>query len=126
MNPFVIDGQTYPHIHVVSLKRNFAVLDGPNAGRNLSGTMIRDIIGTYYNYSMEVDGDEKYPAEYDSFYEKISAPVRSHSMTFPYGQSTLTFDAYVSNGSDNLEYMGDHNRWGTLSFNFVAMAPKRR
>lgn len=121
-----MDGVEYPNIHIVSLKRSFSVLDGENAGRVMTGTMERDIIGTYYNYAAQIDADMASRAEYDSFYEAISAPVDSHLLVVPYAQGTLTFQAYVSNGEDNLlsAYDGT-NTWGELSFNFIAMAPQR-
>lgn len=124
--PIAIDGVTYPHIHVVSVKRSFSVLDGQNAGRVMTGKMERDIIGTYYNYSMEIDADDATPSEYDAFYEAISSPDDSHTITVPYAQETKTYEAYVSNGTDELEAMMDaQNRWGNLSFNFIAMSPMR-
>lgn len=127
MIPMTLDGRTYPNIHVVSLKRSFSVLDGENAGRVMTGTMERDIIGTYYNYSCEFDADDADLAEYDDFYERLSAPVDSHDLTFPYGQSILSFRAYVSNGEDELLAMFENsNKWGALSINFVAMDPARR
>lgn len=121
-----LDGKAYPNLHVVSLKRSFSVLDGDNAGRVMTGTMKRDIIGTYYNYSMEIDPVSSDLAEYDEFYEAISSPVDSHVLTVPYAQTTLTFDAYVSNGEDELvsKYNG-RNEWQNLAVNFVAMKPKR-
>lgn len=91
-----LDGKAYPNLHVVSLKRSFSVLDGDNAGRVMTGAMKRDIIGTYYNYSMEIDPVSSDLAEYDEFYEAISAPVDSHVLTVPYAQTTVTFDAYVA------------------------------
>lgn len=125
--PITLDGTTYPHIHVTSIKRNFSVLDGPNAERMMSGEMRRDIIGTYYNYSMSIEADDNYPSEYDAFYEAITAPADSHRIVVPYAQRTLTFRAYVSQGSDELDIMmPSSNRWGGLSFNFVAMEPQRR
>ena len=124
--PITIDGVTYPHIHVISIKRNFQVLDGDNAGRVMSGAMVRDVIGTYYNYSISVDPDGNWPQEYDRLYEVISAPVAYHTIVVPYAQATLTFRAYVTNGSDDLGFMAEtQNRWGNLSFNFIAMAPQR-
>lgn len=121
-----LDGVQYPHIHIVSIKRSFSVLDGENAGRVMTGRMERDIIGTYYNYSAEVDSDEASKEEYDRFYEAISAPVDSHLIVVPYGQTTLTFDAYVSNGEDELlSSYDDDNTWGGLTFNFIAMEPQR-
>lgn len=124
--PIVMDGVTYSTIHVRSIKRNFAVLDGPNATRMQNGSMQRDIIGTFYNYSMEIDADAASRSDYDTFYETISAPVNSHTIVVPYAQTTLTFEAYVANGSDDLKLMEPAaNRWGNLSFNFIAMAPQR-
>lgn len=121
-----LDGKAYPNLHVVSLKRSFSVLDGDNAGRVMTGAMTRDIIGTYYNYSMGIDPVSSDLAEYDEFYEAISAPVDSHVLTVPYAQGTATFDAYVANGEDELvSKHGSRNEWQNLSINFVAMKPKR-
>ena len=121
-----LDGKEYPNLHVVSLKRSFAVLDGDNAGRVMTGAMTRDIIGTYYNYSMEIDPVSSGLSEYDEFYESISAPVDSHVLTVPYAQTTLTFDAYVANGEDELvSKYGSRNDWQNLAINFIAMKPKR-
>lgn len=124
---FSVDGVQYPGVNVLSLKRNFAVLDGPNAGRVMDGSTKRDIIGTYYNYSMTVTSDYSDLEEYDKLYEVISAPEDSHSIVVPYGQGTLEFRAYVANGEDELIHKRDSfNKWNNLSFNFVAMKPQRR
>ena len=123
---FTLDGVEYSKLHVISLKRSFAVLDGENAGRTMDGAMQRDIIGTYYNYSLEIDPAESDPEEYDAFFETISAPVDSHAVSFPYGQSTLSFEAYVSNGEDELwDIFQAKNRWNNLTVNFIAMNPQR-
>ena len=122
-----VDGVEYSKIHVVSLKRSFSVLDGENAGRTMDGAMQRDIIGTYYNYSLEIDPYDSDPAEYDSFWETISSPSDSHTVSFPYGRSTLAFEAYVSNGEDELwDILSGQNRWNNLTVNFIAMDPQRR
>ena len=127
-----LDNVQYPHIHVTSLTRNFTVMDGENAGRVQSLAMVRDVKGTFYNYSIEIDPDMRYKAEYDSFYQVITAPVDSHTLVVPYGQETLTFEAYVTQGSDELilnnpsSYRYGGNAWQALSFNFIAMAPQRR
>lgn len=125
--PITLDGVTYKHIRVMSIKRSFDIYDGVNAGRVQALDMDRDVLGTFYNYACEIDSDDATPAEYDQFYEAISAPVDSHELTIPYAQTTLTFRTYVSNGTDELVAMlDDFNRWGALSFNFIAMAPQRR
>lgn len=125
-NVLIMDGVVYPNVHIVSLKRSFQVLDGENAGRVMTGEMDRDIIGTYYNYACEIDASGADRAEYDRFYEEISAPVDSHEITVPYGQGTMTFKAYVASGDDSLIAIYDDNEWSALSFNFIAMAPQRR
>ena len=39
-------------VSISSYEENFNVLDGSNAGRVMSGRMIRDIIGTYIGHSI--------------------------------------------------------------------------
>lgn len=126
-NVITVDGVAYPHVHVMSLKRSFSVLDGPNAGRVMTYEMIRDVGGTFYNYTLEFDPELSSATEYDTLYEVLSAPVESHSIVVPYGQSTLTFQAYVTSGEDTLAWKdGSVNHWDGLSINFIAMAPQRR
>ena len=53
--PFVLDGVSYKvTVPVGGLKRSFKILDGRNAGRVLSGDMERDVIGTFYNYELQI------------------------------------------------------------------------
>ena len=123
-----VDGREYKDIHIVPpIKRSFQILDGENAGRlATSGKMVRDIIGTFYNYSITINKDKSNVAEYDEFYEAISAPVNSHEIIVPYAQETMTFDAYVTNGTDELTLIDDNgNKWNALQINFIAMNPKR-
>jgi hypothetical protein len=123
----VMDGITYQvRVKIDSLGRSFRIPDGENAGDLLSGRYSRDIIGTYYDYTMEVEPDPRHPQDYDSFFEAISAPVDSHSITVPYGQSTLTYDAMVTEGEDRAgAKFGGVQRWHGLSINFTAIKPKR-
>ena len=125
MAVFTIDGREYPGIVVMALNRNFQVLDGENTGRSQSGLMIRDIIGTYYNYTLELDATEATAEQYDDLYEVLSAPVASHAIVVPYGQTSLAFDAYVTTGDDSLLRMGEVNRWSGISVKFTAMKPAR-
>lgn len=126
---FEIDGLSL-RLWVTAVKRQFKVTDGENSGRVKSLKMYRDIEGTFYNYTLEIDSLRSNKADYDTFYEMISAPVESHRLTFPYAQRTLTFEAYVTSGEDNLKIEktpnGRENRWSGLSINFIAMEPQRR
>lgn len=127
-NVFLLDGKTYD-IEVEELERGFAVTDTEQSGRTTDYAMHRDIIGTFYNYTMKVYPTTDNLESYDEFYEAVSDPnYESHEMTFPYGQETLTFRAYVSQGKDKLRQRRGRNIWGMdgLSLTFTAMEPQRR
>ena len=123
----IIDGVEFTKA-VVTFKRSFQVLDGENAGRTIvNGNMERDVIGTYYNYSATIDSSFMTLEEYDELYEIISAPDDFHTLKVPYGQGFIEYQAYITNGSDELQLIKDDKRyWNKLSFNFIAKSPKRR
>ena len=125
-----IDGVSL-RLFVTDIKRKFAVTDSANSGRVQSYRMHRDIIGTFYNYSMAVEPDKNYPDDYDTFYDIISSPEESHVMVFPYGQETLEMEVYITQGEDSVRIdtsavAGKKNRWSGLSIECTAMEPKRR
>ena len=129
MGIFSIDGKEYNvTVPAGGIQRSFSVLDTDKSGRSQSGDMVRDIIGTYYNYSIEINTKMLKYDEYDKLYEVISAPVEYHMLTVPYGQETLTFKAYVTSGSDSFDVKGKDGkiRWKGLKLNFIAMSPQRR
>ena len=123
----LMDGTTYRlNVRYETLGRSFRLSEGQNAGGMLSGDYTRDLVGTYYDYAMQVEPDPRFPADYDAFFEAISAPIPSHSLTLSYGQSTITFDAMVSEGEDG--YRGEsagRKRWGGLQVQFTAKKPQR-
>lgn len=127
MMTIVMDGVTYRlRVRYETLGRNFHLDDGENADYMLSGLYQRDLLGTYYDYTMEVEPDPRYPEDYDSFFEAISAPVPSHTLTLPYGQSTMTFQAMVTEGSDLYRgQVAGRRRWGGLQVQFTAQKPQR-
>lgn len=127
MTPFMLDGKAYNVIVPADgIKRSARITDGENVGRTLSGFMIRDIIGTYYNYTISIDTLQTEHAEYDALYEAVTAPVDSHVLKVPYGQGTMEFEAYITSVDDTLSTMSDGNRWTGLTLSFVAMEPQRR
>ncbi len=135
---FTIDGVDL-RVMVTGLKRSFAVTDSEHSGRLQNYEMFRDVIGTFYNYTLNVEPDPDYRADYDTFYGIISAPTPFHDVVFPYGQETLAFKAYVTSGDD--DYKGEKryaiygipdspviqtNKYSGLSVQFIAKSPQRR
>lgn len=128
MSCFKVDGIEFTKAVVDKPKRSFQILDGENAGRQiLTAKMERDVLGTFYNYSMNIDSRFMSKEEYDTLYELLSSPVDSHQIEVPYGQDTLVFEAYVTNGTDEMIGIRNNaNNWANLSINFIAMEPQRR
>lgn len=123
---FKIDGRAYD-VRIMSLKRSFEVLDGENTGRTISdGTMYRDVIGTYYNYELEIDTSKLSRSEYDELWQIVSSPDDSHRVTLPYGQGSYTQQMYISSGDDKLDLIENGiSHWSGMKLKFVAMKAAR-
>lgn len=124
---FSVDGRYFNVlIPEDGIERNFAIVDTDDAGRVLTGAMERDIIGTFYNYTIKLVTNLLSFEEYDELYETLSAPVDYHILRVPYAQDTLQFKAYITSGKDVLKRMSAKgNHWQQLSVNFIAMEPER-
>lgn len=126
ITPFLLDGNAY-NVRVQKLTRKFSVQDTNKSGRTQSGGMYRDIIGTFYNYEMviEMRGNDREALE--AMWEIISKPQTSHVCVFPYGQTTLTQNMYVTSGEQELlERTEQGSYWGAITISFIAMTPKVR
>ena len=110
-----MDGVPYRlRVKLGTLRRSFRIEESERSGMVKSGEEFRDIIGTYYDYAMDVEPD---PA----------APVEAHTVTLPYGQETLTYQAMVSAGEDKQrDKVAGVTRWTGLTVTFKAKKPQRR
>lgn len=126
MRTLRVDGLEYRvNLKYATLLRSFQIMEGRNKGDALTGRTIRDIIGTRYDYELAIEQDPEHPEDYDRFYEVITAPVETHVVTFPYGQTTLTYECMIEDGSDT--YMGTYagtELWEGLVIRFTAIEPK--
>lgn len=121
---FMMDGIAYD-VNVLSLQRKFSVMDTEHSGRTQNGEMYRDVIGTFYNYSITIGERFGDKAALEAFWKAISSPTVSHICQFPYGQTTLTQKMYVTGGEQALlRTGGGKNHWGEITVNFIAMAPE--
>ena len=123
---FTIDGVGYPGVGVESLTRSALIKDGQNAGELMSGEYERDLIGTYYHYTLVLSGMEPGSPDYDAMYEVLTAPVNSHQVVMPYGQGTLSFQACMQKAGDARVARTDTEKWwGNLTIQFMAKKPQR-
>ena len=123
---FTVDNVQYNAL-VTSLNRSARIKESKLSGDVKSGRHFRDLVGTYYDYDMEIATDRLSQVEYDSLYEALTAPVESHVVILPYGRTTLQFDAYIQSVDDS--YIADNGAdrlWGNLSVKFYAIKPQRR
>lgn len=122
---FKIDGKGFSGVGVESLKRSFRIPDGTNAGDMLSGDYERDLVGTYYDYDLVITTSDLAVNEYDALFEALSAPVNSHTVEMPYGMTSITFEAMIEGGDDELIPMDDGTWWGNLNVTIRAKKPQK-
>lgn len=122
---FKIDGRGFSGVGVERLKRSFRIPDGTNAGDMLSGDYERDLVGTYYDYDLVITTSDLAVNEYDALFEALSAPVNSHTVEMPYGMTSITFEAMIEGGDDELIPMDDGTWWGNLNVTIRAKKPQR-
>lgn len=120
-----IDGQTF-RVGISRIARKASIDDGPNEGTAKDYTWIRDVVGTLYSYTIYFDvANGLSPADYDTLYYLLSAPVEFHTLTVPFGQSTISFSAGITELEDNVILMDGGNIWGDLSVTFKPRSPQR-
>lgn len=120
-----IDG-IYFDIPMVSLKRTADVLD-KYAERTEDGELHREIIGVYYNYTLNAGSSNAFgDDDYERLWDKLTEPVPFHEISLPVKNGSYTFTGYISSVSD--EYMKieeDDADFKGLTCRFIAKRPAR-
>lgn len=105
------------------MEENFNVLDGDNAGRVMSGRMVRDIIGTYIGHKITFFNG-KGNTDFDALWDYLIAHSVDDYVTLEAadGQSSISYQAYYTSGTRKLQSAADGvNRWDELEVNFIPM-----
>lgn len=113
--PLVIDGVTY-RVGIVydSIIRTFEKVEGPANGDMMSGRHEMALLGTRFPYQLHVEADPDHPEDYDALYDHITDPnIQNYTVTVPFGQGTLTYQAQILSGSDT--YKGPVNGYHRFS-----------
>ena len=109
-------------VAISTYNRSFNVLDGDNAGRVLSGRMIRDVIGTYLGHKITVfrrgDNYEGLDTFWDYLYQhSVDDIVMLEAAD---GHTTISYEAYYTSVSQDMEKVeGSVNYWGEIEVSFV-------
>lgn len=117
-----IDGVTYK-VPITEMQRSGDILD-LEAHRTTSGDLWRNVIGTYYNFSIQV-GPVKNRTVYNNLWRVLTAPVESHMIQLP--NQSSAFKGYFGSVQDTITLVTDDGYVAKgLSFNVVCWSPSRR
>jgi len=111
-------------VAIATYNRNFNVLDGENAGRVMSGRMVRDIIGTYVGHKITVFRRGGNYEGLDRFWDYLVEHSVDDSVLLEAadGQTTISYEAYYTSGTQDIEkVVNGVNYWGNIEINFIPM-----
>lgn len=111
-------------VAIGSYNRNLNVLDGENAGRVMTGRMVRDIIGAYIGHKMTVFRRGDNYEGLDAFWDYLVAHSVDDSVMLEAadGQTTISYEAYYTSASQDIEKVENGvNYWGDIEVNFIPM-----
>jgi hypothetical protein len=111
-------------VAISAYNRNFSVLDGENAGRVMTGRMVRDIIGTYIGHKITVFRRGDNYAGLDKFWDYLIQHSVDGSIMLEAadGQKVISYEAYYTSASQEIEKVEDGiNYWGEIEVNFIPM-----
>ena len=92
-------------VAISKYNRNFNVLDGENAGRVMTGRMVRDIIGTYIGHKLTVFRRGDNYNGLDEFWDYLVEHSVDDSVMLEAadGQTTISYEAYHTIASQDIE-----------------------
>ena len=118
----IVDNVAYP-VAIVSMKRKGDILD-LTANRTEDGVLHREVIGTYYNYTLEIKAPTD-PELYERLWWTLTAPVASHQVRLPY--QPAAFEGYFSSCKDDIKLIDKNGKFigKGISCNLTATRPSR-
>lgn len=110
-------------VAISDIEESFNVLDGDNAGRVMTGRMIRDVIGTYIGHRVTFFNG-KSNSDFDALWSFLIAHSVDDSVTLEAadGQTSISYEAYYTSGSRKLRQVDNGvNYWDEIEVNFIPM-----
>jgi hypothetical protein len=111
---------------VTEVSEDFNILYSENTGRTMSqGSMTLDPIGTFYGHKVTFARKNGKEAQFDALFDYVSKPrYDGVPVEIVHGQTTLKYNAYISNGSRSLKKINPNTNkvfWDALQLNIVPM-----
>jgi hypothetical protein len=122
----IIDGNTYD-VNIKIVGRKIDVLD-KSAFRAENGMLYRELIGVYYNYSLECGMSSHNVSAYAALFLKLSEPVDFHTVIIPGApEDYKEFSCYFANVNDEVTFYEEGGRryFRNLSFSVISRSPTR-
>ena len=119
-----VDGTTYNF--PCDISRKARIVSSDVSGMLMDNTEYNDALATYYDYTIKIAVPIKDMTDYAAFFEQVTAPVPSHTFTFPYNQGTKDIVAKVESISDR--YFREVNGvqvWRSVQLNIHALRPSK-
>lgn len=113
-------------VSITELEENFNVLDGEKTGRVMTGTMERDIIGTFVGHRV-VFRNVRNNADFDALWDYLVAQSVYPGVFLEAadGQGAIAYVAYYTSGKRTLrQAMDGVNYWDGIEINFIPMSPQ--
>ena len=125
MSYIKINGITFDaDVAISKYNRYFNVLDGENAGRVMTGRMVRDGLGSYLGHKITVFRRGDNYKGLDDFWDYLFAHSVDDSVMLEAadGQTTIAYEAYYTSASQDIEKVENGvNYWGEIEANFIPM-----
>jgi hypothetical protein len=108
------------------ISRKARIVSSDVSGMLMNNTEYNDALATYYDYTIKIAVPIDDMNIYATFFEAVTAPVNSHTFTFPYNQGTKDIVAKVESISDR--YFREVNGvqvWRSVQLNIHALKPSK-
>lgn len=112
---------------VTEIEENFSILYSPNTGRTIAkgARMVLDPLGAFYGHRVVFKRKQGKEAEFDRLFMFLSKPrVNGILVEIVHNQTTLAYEAYVSNGTRKIKKIDVENKkvyWDSFSANIIPM-----
>ncbi len=116
-------------VAIEEYEESFNVLDGENAGRVMTGRMVRDVIGTYIGHKITFFRRGDNYSGFDTLWNYLIEHSVDDYVTLEAadGQTTISYQAYYTSGTRKLPRVEKGiNYWDTIQINFIPMDAKVR